>query len=206
MILSNLVLSTILFIGDSHSVGPFGQALDLHLREKFTHVATATSCGTIARDWYQSSAVTKCGYREIDTDGTTRRGTEGPVPSFTQLLQRTRPDHVIVALATNYANYPDESFIVADMRRMAQEIVRSGARCYWVGMPTSRTLKDRHEKVDRLTRQAVRGLCQFFDSFTVTSYPATGGDGIHFYFPGGREMAADWGKAVFEDFQTRVIE
>lgn len=198
--LSEIMLGTLLFIGDSHSVGPFGQKLDAELRTLGVPVVTATSCGTIAANWYRAGATTSCGFLERDTDGTTRRGTQGPVPQFLPLLSRVKATHVIVALATNYANFADEKFIVADMRRMAQDIVNSGAQCFWVGMPTSRKLADKHTKIDRLTREAVSDLCTYFDSFPVTSYPATGGDGIHFYFPGGTDVAHNWALKVFEAF------
>lgn len=198
--LTELMLGSLLFIGDSHSVGPFGQKLDQELRTLGVPVVTATSCGTIAANWYREGATTRCGFLERDADGTTRQGTQGPVPRFQTLLADVNPTHVIVALATNYANYPDESFIVTDMRRMAQDVVASGARCLWVGMPTSRTLASKHAKIDRLTREAVGDLCTYFDSFPVTTYPATGGDGIHFYFPGGAAVAQNWAQKVFKAF------
>jgi hypothetical protein len=198
--LSEIMLGTLLFIGDSHSVGPFGQKLDAELRTLNVPVVMATSCGTIAANWYRAGATTSCGYLDRDADGTTRQGTTGPVPQFQSLLAKTKPTHVIVALATNYANFPNEDFVVQDMRRMAQDIVNSGAQCFWVGMPTSRKLADKHEKMDRLTRAAVGDLCTYFDSFPVTTYPATGGDGIHFYFPGGPAVAQNWAVKVFEAF------
>jgi hypothetical protein len=200
--LNEIIVSSLLFIGDSHSVGPFGQKLDSELRTLGVPVTTATSCGTIAANWYRSGAETTCGYLERDASGRTRQGTRGAVPQFTTLLQDVAPSHVIVALATNYANFPDENFIVSDMRRMAQDIVNSGAKCFWVGMPTSRKLASKHTKIDRLTRNAVSDLCTYFDSFPVTTYPATGGDGIHFYFPGGPAVAQNWALKVFEAFTT----
>ncbi len=203
MMITELVLGSLLFIGDSHSVGPFGQKLDAELRTLDAKVTTATSCGTIVANWYQT-ANTTCGYLERDVDGTTRRGTTGPVPRFTTLLAQHRPSHVIVALATNYANYPDENFIVRDMRKMASDIVATGAKCFWIGMPTSRKLATKHEKIDRLTRQAVSDLCTYFDSFAVTTYPATGSDGIHFYFQGGKEVAENWAKEAFSAFEKEL--
>jgi len=198
--LTELMLGSLLFIGDSHSVGPFGQKLDQDLRTLGVPVVTATSCGTIAANWYSPGATTSCGFLERDADGTIRRGTQGPVPQIQTLLSDLKPTHVIVALATNYANFANEDFIVEDMRRMAQDIVNSGAQCFWVGMPTSRTLASKHAKIDRLTRAAVSDLCTYFDSFPVTSYPASGGDGIHFYFPGGTAVAHHWSQKVFEAF------
>lgn len=194
------LLGPILFIGDSHSVGPFGQYLDMKLRKMGQPVVTATYCGTIVNDFYRSNASTHCGYLEIDEEGTVNKGTKGPVVNFPQLLSKTKPQHVIVALATNYSSYKDDAFIINDMKKMVNDIIDSGAKCFWIGMPTSRTLKSQHQRINTLTQRAVGNQCTYFDSFKVTHYPETGGDGIHFYFPGGKEVAQNWAAKAFEAF------
>lgn len=196
--LSSLLFSSLLFIGDSHSVGPFGVALNEKLRTWETSVTSYAYCGSIANDWYKANGVTKCGYLEMDAEGQSQSGTSGPVPKFKTLLEKHQPKIVVVELATNYFGYENESFILNDMRKMGKDIIDSGAQCFWVGMPTSRKLQSHHERVSRLTKEAIGDICTYFESFPVTSYPATGGDGIHFYFPGGQKVAADWAEAVFQ--------
>lgn len=202
MLTTSLLLGSILFIGDSHSVGPFGVRLDELLRTTGAPVTTSAFCGSIVNDWYRADGSTHCGFLERTPAGETRRGTTGPVTKFSTLLGTARPSHVLVALATNYSGFSDDAWIVRDMRRMAKEVVDHGAHCFWIGMPTSRTLKAQHARIKRLTNQAVGDLCTVFDSFPVTTYPETGGDGIHFYFPGGPEVARGWAQAAFQGFQT----
>ncbi len=194
------LLGSILFVGDSHSVGPFGQALDKKLRSVSAHVTTATYCGTIVNDFYRTDAKTQCGYLEIDEKGASHKGTIGPVADFRKLLEKTRPAHVLVALATNYSGYENDTFVINDMKKMVNDIIASGAQCFWIGMPTSRTLKSQHERISKLTKKAVGSQCTYFDSFSVTSYPEIGGDGIHFYFPGGKEVAENWALRAFQAF------
>jgi hypothetical protein len=196
-----LLLTSLLYIGDSHSVGPFGLALNENLRQLNLSVVSYAYCGSIANDWYKTNGATKCGYLEIDSNGVKKSGTTGSVPQFKKLLEKHHPEIVIVELATNYFGYESDEFVVNDMRKMGKEIIDSGAQCFWVGMPTSRKLQTSHERLDRLTKEAIGDLCTHFDSFPVTSYPSVGGDGIHFYFPNGQKVASDWANAVFRSFK-----
>ncbi len=135
MITTTLLLSSILFVGDSHSVGPFGVRLDELLRTTGIPVTTSAFCGSIVNDWYRADGTTQCGFLERNPAGDVRRGTAGPVTKFRTLLEAARPSHVLVALATNYSGFRDDAWIVRDMRRMAREIVDPGAACYWMRMP-----------------------------------------------------------------------
>ncbi len=200
--LSSLLFSSLLFIGDSHSVGPFGLALNERLRTMGARVNSYAYCGSIANDWYKNGGMTKCGYLEMNSTGQSKSGTTGNVPKFRNLIEQHKPEVVIVELATNYFGYENESFILSDMKKMAKDIIDSGAQCYWIGMPTSRKLENHQERISRLTQEAIGDVCTYFNSFPVTKYPATGGDGIHFYFPGGQKVAADWAEAVFQDFKN----
>lgn len=202
--ISTLLLQSLLFIGDSHSVGPFGEALNKSLRSLPLSVSSYAYCGSIANDWYKEKGITQCGYLEIDSDGKKSAGQSGSVPKFQNLLLKHRPQIVVVELSTNYFGYENETFIINDMRRMGRDIINSGAKCFWIGMPTTRKLAPHHARLSRLTKAAISDLCTYFDSFPVTSYPATGGDGIHFYFPGGREIANDWATSFFKSFQSTL--
>ncbi len=50
-----------LFVGDSHSVGPFGWRLDGLLRKAGRKTATYASCGSIEQ-WWVTGKPTPCGY------------------------------------------------------------------------------------------------------------------------------------------------
>src|SRR4030095_11329190 len=60
---------SILMIGDSLSVGKFGEAVQMHLALKH-RVAAYASCGSSPEHWLASEPVfvTKCGYRQRTSD------------------------------------------------------------------------------------------------------------------------------------------
>ena len=188
---------TVLFVGDSHSVGPFGWKLDDLLRAAGQGTATYASCGSIAQ-WWATGKPTPCGYFFRDLAGKTGKGQKGPTPIFTELLGKVKPDTVIVEMGANYANLPSDDFAVKDMRAMAEEIRASGAACFWVTKPDSRKGHDGIPRILELTYKAVSGSCKVFDSTKVTKYPGTGGDGVHYWFTEGLPIANAWASSVFE--------
>jgi len=44
--------------------------------------------------------------------------------------------------------------------------------------------------------------CEIFESDLVTKYPATGGDGVHYWNTLGTPIAKAWAKKVFDVFQA----
>lgn len=188
---------TVLFIGDSHSVGPFGQSLDQLLRTlPNTRVASYASCGSIAKWWYNQTT-TPCGYFFHGENSTSESGKSTATPLFTPHLNRLKPDLTIVELGANYAGLPNDNFAINDMRRMAKEIIESGSDCLWVTKPDSRD-RTNIPRILRLTNEAVKDYCVIFDSTKVTTYPATGGDGVHYWNTLGTPIARKWASLVFE--------
>ncbi len=188
---------TVLFVGDSHSVGPFGWKVDELLRAAGHRAATYASCGSIAQ-WWVTGKTTPCGYFFRDPEGVTEKGLKAPTPVFGRLLASVKPDAVIVELGANYAGNPDDDFAVRDMREMARRIKDSGAACYWVTKPDSRKNHDDIPRVLGLTYKAVSDMCEVFDSTKVTRYPESGGDGIHYWFKEGLPVAEEWARKVYE--------
>lgn len=188
---------TALFVGDSHSVGPFGWKVDELLRGQGLRTASYASCGSIAQ-WWVTGKPTPCGYFFRDLDGKTEKGTKGPTPIFTELLARVKPDVVLVELGANYAGLPSDDFAVKDMGEMADKIKAAGAACFWVTKPDSRVGHDAIPRILSLTYKAVEGKCQVFDSTKVTHYPAAGGDGTHYWFKEGLPIANAWAQEVID--------
>lgn len=62
----------VLMIGDSLSVGAFGEAVQFHLAKNYgsQNVAAYASCGSSPENWLHDTPyfVTKCGYREATPD------------------------------------------------------------------------------------------------------------------------------------------
>lgn len=188
---------TVLFVGDSHSVGPFGWRVDELLREAGHKTATYASCGSIAQ-WWVTGKATPCGYFFRDLTGRTEKGQKGPTPIFTDLLAKVKPEAVIVELGANYAGNPSDEFAIKDMGDMAAKIKAAGAACFWVTKPDSRKNHDDIPRILELTYKAVAGECQVFDSTKVTKYPETGGDGIHYWSPQGTPIAKAWAQSVYD--------
>lgn len=95
-----LFTGVVLILGDSHTVGPFGQKLDELLRQEGARVATYASCGSTAKWWYTGQKTT-CGYFEKDLEGKVTEATQYATPLFPDLLKTLNPDHIIIALGTN---------------------------------------------------------------------------------------------------------
>jgi hypothetical protein len=187
----------VLYVGDSHSVGPFGWRLDALLRDSGRVTATYASCGSIAQ-WWVTGKPTPCGYFFRGAAGKTEKGEKGPTPIFADLMAQAKPQAVIVELGANYAGYPSDDYAVKDMAAMAEKIKAAGAACFWVTRPDSRKGREDIPRILELTYRAVADKCAVFDSTKVTKYPATGGDGIHYWFPEAIPMANAWAQAVFD--------
>ncbi len=194
----------ILFIGDSHAVGPFGWKLDSLLRTlPESKVATYASCGSIAK-WWWNDTQTPCGYYFKGTDAKEISGIKAPTPNFTNLMTEMKPQFVIVELGANYASYPNDLFAINDMAKMVKEIKDSGAKCFWITKPDSRKNPGDIPRILDLTHKAVADYCEIFDSTKVTKYPATGGDGIHYWFKEGLPIANNWAQEAFKDFEDFI--
>lgn len=189
--MSILLAATILVVGDSHTVGPFGQKLDELLRNEGAKVATYASCGSIARWWYTGQKTT-CGYFENDITGKKTEATTHGTPLFPDLIQAVNPDHIIVALATNYVKEPDDQVVVNDLTRMMNDIRATRAECFWILPPDMRKFRDDIPRLTRLVKSVAGDRCRYFDSAAVTHYPATGGDGIHYWSAEGTPLARAW--------------
>src|SRR4051794_26498898 len=109
---------SILMIGDSLSVGKFGEAIQIHLAKNH-RVAAYASCGSSPEHWLASEPpfVTKCGYRERTTDsdyftdwmnGRAPRPTR--TPKLADLVRKHKPTILVVQLGTNWMdrNLTDE--------------------------------------------------------------------------------------------------
>lgn len=198
--LSLLLSGTVLLLGDSHSVGPFGQTLDQELRGRGLRTATYASCGSIAQHW-ETGKETTCGYFSKSLDGRVTQLPRSKTPLLRNLLSEVKPDYVIVELVTNYALLPSDSFAVKDMKKLSGLIKESGAKCFWVGAPDMRRFRKELPRFQRLVEEAVGGECEVFDSEAVTEYPATGGDGIHYWSATGTPIAKSWAREVANWFE-----
>ena len=197
----NLQAATVLFIGDSQSVGPFGWAMDQNLRDGGFQVASFASCGSIPA-WWTSGKKTPCGYFEKNLNGEKILLKEKATPLISELLADLRPDFVIMEFGGNYANIPSDQFVIKDIKALVAKVKASGASCFWITNPDTRKNREFIPRILRLTKEAVGNDCPIFESYKVTKYPETGGDGVHYWNKLGAPIAKAWAKKAFEAFQN----
>ncbi len=189
---------SILIVGDSHSVGPFGRTLDQSLRaEPDTQVRLEASCGSIIRWWYTGHA-TPCGYLSIHSNGERISLPKAKTPLLETLINETKPDLIVVELGSNYLRgYPDET-LISDVKRLLLDLKKSGSSCVWVGPPSMRKFKHELNPFIPKLEKMITPQCRWINSLPLTHYPETGGDGVHYESPGLKEIGVSWAKAVSE--------
>lgn len=196
-----ILASTVMLVGDSHSVGPFGWYLDENLRKEGYNVATYASCGSIGK-WWTTQQKTTCGYYEKDLNGKVTQANTHPTPELTSLLAEVKPQVVIVELASNYVKTPSDEFVKNDIKAFVKTIKDAGASCFWISAPDMRLYRNDIPRLDKLVYEAVGNDCVMFDSKKFTNYPATGGDGIHYWFSAALPIAHKWADGAFEAFKN----
>jgi hypothetical protein len=197
----NAQAATVLFVGDSHSVGPFGWNLDQNLRDAGHEVATYASCGSIPR-WWSTGQKTTCGYFSRDLKGTKLQLNQAITPLMSTLLSQIKPDVVVMEFGGNYLNTPSDDFIVKDIQAFVSKIKASGAACFWITNPDTRNNRHAIPRILGLIKKAVGNDCPIFESHLVTKYPETGGDGVHYWNTLGTPIAKSWAKKAFEAFEV----
>ncbi len=203
----------ILYLGDSLSIGAFGQTFDAALRSSGFRVHTVVAGGASPYYWLKQYQPLPCtiGFWEKSEASERRVGYVRAVPKLQDLIAETQPKVVVVQTGINlYAT-------LRSKRRPAEENVRevqglidqmcyaiaeSGAISYWVLPPHSheeRYPKELQDELAQLMRDVVEKYeGTVFESQKVTHfadpYPAT--DGIHY----GPAEARGWAEKVSQHF------
>jgi len=207
----------VLVLGDSHSAGTFGQALDLLLRSHpGTDVVTVGNCG-VSPDAYLEMKSAECGSLLIDEDAdqVEYRRRAPVIPQLPALLEAHDPDLAVVALGANQIHTaftrPDEAR--EDIRRFAAHLEARGTKCVWIGPPFGSPQKKPVAKMNHLydvLADALPASCTLVDSrpgaMPFLDYPELAkkagkrGDGRHFDSLGlvGKAAARKWALSVFE--------
>ena len=209
----------VLMIGDSLSVGAFGEAVQLHLAKKFgaQNVSAFASCGSSPEHWLQSESnfFTKCGYREVTPDRppVMRDFVNGrhPRPTITpkleSLVRRYRPTLIVVQLGTNWM---DRNMSDREMSSIIDRFVAAGRggsslrKVIWIEPPDSSAMKrSAQNRVHTLIKSAAqRDNFEVIDSRLLTRYVRgkTGGDGVHY----NSEASLAWAMRVNSAIDARL--
>jgi hypothetical protein len=197
----------VLMIGDSLSVGGFGDAIREHLEQQFgrQNVAFFASCGSSPENWLQEEKVfyTRCGYREKTPTSDMYRdyhnGKKPPpvaTPKLETLVDRYKPTIVIVQLGTNWMDQSlSDDAIRGVLARFISAVHAGGTRkLIWIGPPDSSRFSKVQNRIYRLIQQSVPRGDPVIDSRRFTRYVTgkTGGDGIHY----NRESGEAWARPV----------
>ena len=197
----------VLMIGDSLSVGGFGEAVREHLEHEFgrQNVAFFASCGSSPESWLQDDKVfyTRCGYREktptTDIYSDYHKGKKPPpsaTPKIETLIDRYKPTIVIVQLGTNWMDQTlSDDYIRHVLARFVSAVHGdSTRRLIWIGPPDSSRFSKVQSRIYRLIQQSLPRGDPLIDSRRFTRYVMgkTGGDGIHY----NSESGEAWAKPV----------
>lgn len=203
----------ILYLGDSMSIGAFGQTLDTSLRAAGFDVHTVVAGGASPYYWLKNYQALPCtiGFWEKSPTTERRVGYVRAVPKLEDLMEAAKPRVVVVQTGINlYATLRSKRRTkeenVGEVRslieQMCASIATGGATSYWVLPPHSHEERYSMELQDELG-SLMRSTVEKFDGVVFESqkvtrfvdpYPAT--DGIHY----GPEEARGWAAKVSEHF------
>lgn len=196
----------VLHIGDSHTVGIYGQEMDKHLRSTGAKVATYGSAGSSPK-WWITGQTTRSGFFSRDAEEKTTQPAKWndphPTPKLKNLLEQFRPNVVVFSLGANLIN-ANPATIEAQMREIADMAKSYGTEIIWVGPPDGRESKKPTSKQNELYQtleRVAKEYGDFIDSRPLTEYPATGGDGVHYWGKEGTRIAKSWAEDVFQQIQ-----
>ena len=208
----------ILVIGDSHSAGTFGKTLDQELRTQFAQAKVSTYASSSATPAYYFDSTPSHGGFFAHPDGKpavsgTVKTPETITPSLPRLLDQTHAQVTVVALGTNLIGVSDEE-VRKQITETVQAIQVHHSHCIWVGEPDLRpdtprfSIENQNHLYFMLKGVTMPLGCPFVDSRAYTSYPPTGGHGIHYDDLGelGREKGRAWADAVTREITKIVME
>lgn len=203
----------ILYLGDSLSIGAFGQTFDNSLRSAGFEVHTVVAGGASPYYWLKDYEALPCtiGFWEKSPTSERRVGYVRAVPKLEDLIADRKPNVVVVQTGINlYATLRSKRRAKSDniaevtslIEQMCYAISKGGAVSYWVLPPHSHEKRYPQSLQDELS-SIMRGVVykyegEVFESQKVTKfvdpYPAT--DGIHY----GPEEARGWAVKVSTHF------
>ena len=204
---------SVLLIGDSLSVGKFGETVQAHLALK-RRVAAYASCGSSPEHWLAAEPAffTKCGYRERTTtsdiysdfvNGRPPRPTR--TPKLADLVRKHKPTIVVVQLGTNWMDRSLSDEQMSDyLNRFVDEARRGPVeKIVWIAPPDHSSLRKVQGKVHQLIRRAAtRKGFEVIDSRKVTHYVVgkTGGDGVHY----NNESSEAWARGIQRELDAKL--
>lgn len=202
--------SRVLHIGDSHTCGIYGKAMDSLMRDTGAKVRTYGVSGS-SPSWWLNGTTGKSGYFARDEHGNIDQPadwrTPRTTPNLNSIINEYKPSVIMFSLGANLVGASPEA-IRQQVATVCEIAKKAGCKIIWVGPPNSRPGVRDPEARERLF-QNLRGVAEqygtFVDSRTYTKYPETGGDGVHYWGTEGSAVARDWAGKVFDKIQAKPV-
>jgi hypothetical protein len=197
--------SRVLMIGDSHTVGAYGNEMDRLLRSTGATVESYGSAGSSA-SWWMNGTDTRSGFVHRAADGSVDRPDwrePHDTPLLADLIREHRPDTLVVSLGGNMRGASPER-IRQQVDELAAVARENGVRLVWIGSPERRaddTDPAEYQRFLGTLREAVAPHGRFIDSSAHSDYRGLGGDGIHYTGTRGTARAREWAGGVFDEIQ-----
>jgi hypothetical protein len=189
-------------VGDSHTVGAFGNELTNRLRSTGAKVSSYGSAGS-SPSWWMDGTPTHTGYVGRNADGSVDQPanwrTPHATPNLEKLLQQQHPDTLMVNMGANFRGATPQAMQqqVDDIGKLAKKY---GTRLIWVGPPNQRTDIGNPSSMNAFNQamqKAVSGYGTYVPSSPYT--PAYGGpDGVHY----DAAPAKKWADQLFNHLQS----
>lgn len=195
--------SRVLIIGDSQTVGPYGQSLDEMARATGATVVTHASWGS-SPHWFFSGQPTNYKYWSRDAEGNSQTTMGAETPLLNDLLAEHRPDVVIVTMGGNMiASNASQASVTQQVSQIGNAVSASGAELVWVGPPKYDPERRSPELVESFyakLRNVVPEFGALIDSRAyIEAY--SGNDGLHYTGRRGERIAGEWAAGVFQEIQ-----
>lgn len=216
--------SKIMVIGDSLTVGPFGDYLQNWLLSNLpqSQVAIYASCGSSPEHWMKSKPefISPCGYRETTPYGkklTKHQFGRKPIPTATPkietLLRKFKPDVLVIQLGTNHfdtlAKGGDKAIpeLKSIYRQFSQSIIANKGNLkmvYWITPPdASKFPASVKTQTQKIIHENIRnhGFREFYSGEKIPYVKGvSGSDGVHL----NKEAAGVWFVRVGVDLRWQL--
>ena len=213
----------VLMVGDSMTVGGFGEAMQAYFMKRFgiNKFAVYASCGSSPEHWMRSEPdfITKCGYREQTPSSSLlydfqngKQPKVAPTPKLEDLVSRFHPATIIVQLGTNWM---DEMAVNSETSQPVYSKIldgfvaavnseKPGGSIIWITPPDSSHYSSEIQRMtkDLIKNAARRNSFAVIDSSQMTHYVLgrSGSDGVHY----NTEEAKEWANSVARELDDML--
>ena len=210
----------VVLIGDSLSFGPFGERLELLLKNSVgvANVCIFASCGSSPENWIAGEPVynTKCGYRQstpktrecfISDFNHGKAPPPYPTPKLGKILSKYQPDLIIIQQGTNWMDnfHPNRREDINRIYRIINGIIKEirsgspGSRIVWILPPASSKYPQavQLQIAESIRRCAAAYRFRCIDSRSLTGpyiKGVTGRDGVHY----SHDPAQNWANKTYQ--------